>query len=304
MYDILIIGGGPAGISAGIYAKRSGRNVAILEKVALGGQLNIIGKVENYAGFKSIEGPELSQEFYNHAKALDIPVIYDEVVDFDFDGDEKKVIGRKETYHTLSIILALGSNCRELNIEGESRFKGNGVSYCAVCDGRFFKDKNVAVIGSGDSAFSDALYLSPLANHVYILTKSYLKLHNYSLEEVEDKKNITLLQNAMTKSINGKESVEEITFVQSDEEKSLDVDGVFVAIGRKPDTDMLKGKLELSEKGYIICDDKMQTSVEGVYVCGDIREGSIKQISTAVGDGAIAGSEASKYVLRKLFQKK
>lgn len=303
-YDILIIGAGPGGVSAGIYAKRAGRNVAIIEKFAVGGQLNMIGKIENYAGFKSIEGAELASEFESHLKSLDIPVIYDEVVDVDFSCEVKKIKTRNGNYEAIAVILALGSNSRELNIEGEKKIKGSGVSYCAVCDGRFFKGKKVAVVGSGDSAASDALYLSNLCSHVYVLTKSTLKMNNYTFLELEEKENISIIQGAISKKIEGDFNIKSLIYEKDGKEEKLDIDGVFVAIGKMPDTAMLKNKLKLSEKGYILSDNKMQTSEEGVYICGDIKEGSIKQISTAVGDGAIAGTEASKYVLRKQFSAK
>ena len=304
MFDIIIIGAGPAGISAGIYAKRAGRSVAIIEKIAIGGQLNTIGEIENYAGFPSINGLEFSKQLSLQAERFDIPVIYDEIVDCKLDGDVKELKGKKEKYQAISVILALGSNSRELNIEGESNFKGNGVSYCAVCDGRFFSKKTVAVVGSGDSAISDALYLSPICSQIYLLTKSNLKLHNYSLKEVEDKKNITILRGAISKRIEGKNSVEKLIYEKDEQEDSIDVEGVFVAVGRKPETEFLKGQIEIAETGYIKANDLTETNVEGVYACGDIVVSPIKQISIAVGQGAIAGNEASKYVLRKKLIKK
>ena len=304
MFDIIIIGAGPAGISAGIYAKRAGRSVAIIEKIAIGGQLNTIGEIENYAGFPSINGLDFSKQLSLQAERFDIPVIYDEIVDWKLDGDVKELKGKKEKYQAISVILALGSNSRELNIEGESKFKGSGVSYCAVCDGRFFGKKTVAVVGSGDSAISDALYLSPICSQIYLLTKSNLKLHNYSLKEVEDKKNITILRGAISKRIEGKNSVEKLIYEKDEQEGSIDVEGVFVAIGRRPETEFLKGQIEIAETGYIKANDLMETNVEGVYACGDIVVSPIKQISIAVGQGAIAGNEASKYVLRKKLIKK
>ena len=304
MFDILIIGGGPAGVSAGIYAKRAGRKVAIIEKIAIGGQLNLIGEIENYAGFKSIDGSMLAKEFYEHAQKFEIPIIYDEIVETSLEGDIKKLKGKNGEYETRSVILALGSNCRELSIDGESRLKGSGVSYCAVCDGRFFKGKDVAVVGSGDSAVSDVLYLSSICSKVYLLTKPVLKLHNYTLDEVENKDNVEVLKGALSKSIEGKFTVEKLVYESDGEEKSLNVDAVFVAIGRKPETSFLGGQIEQNENGYIKVDSLMQTNIEGVYACGDIVISPIKQVSVAVGQGAIAGNEASKYVLRQIHLKK
>lgn len=304
MFDVLVIGGGPAGITAAIYAKRAGRNVAIIEKIALGGQLNIIGKIENYPGFSEILGPVLADEFAKHVNMLDIPVIYDDVTGVDFSDAVKVVNGANKTYEAYSVILALGSSYRELNIDGEKKFAGSGVSYCAVCDGRFFKGKNVAIIGSGDSAFSDALYLSSIANEVHIFSKDKLKLHNYTFFEAEQKGNIFIHEGSVSKKIEGELSVESLVYEKDGKKQKIKLDGVFVAVGRKPMTDMLEGKIDLNANGYIKTDDKMQTNIEGVFACGDVTDPIVRQISVAVGQGAIAGTEASRYALRKIFEQK
>lgn len=295
-YEILIVGGGPAGITAGIYAKRAGRDVAIIEKYLPGGQLNLIGQIENYTGFANIDGNQLASNFETHAKSLNIPFIRDEILEFNLHGSSKQLKGRKNTYTAGAVILALGSNPRELGIEGEDKFKGQGVSYCALCDGNFFRDKTVAVVGSGDSAFSDAIYLSSLCKKVYVLAKERLKLHNYAENELEEKTNIELIKGAYSKKILGENSVQSLVFERQGEEFILDVDGVFVAIGRRPDTQALK-ELDVTANGFILANEKMRTNIDGVFVCGDVREGNIKQISTAVGDGAVAGTEASKHIL-------
>ncbi|MBO5394535.1 MAG: FAD-dependent oxidoreductase [Clostridia bacterium] len=302
-YDVLIIGGGPAGITAAIYAKRAGRNVAVVEKYVPGGQLNMIGEIENYTGFSKIEGANLAYNMYQHAKNVGVTFIMDEAVELDLAGGKKIVKGKKGEYSALAIVLAQGCHTRELGIEGEQQFKGRGVSYCATCDGNFFKNKPVAVVGSGDSAVSEAIYLSSLCSHVYLLTKPVLKLHNYAESEIEQNKNITLLKGALSSRILGDEKVEKLVYIQNEEEKAVDVEGVFVAIGKRPDASLYHGKVETTTLGYVVADEKMQTSAEGVFVCGDLREGNIKQIATAVGDGAVAGNEASKYVLRKIYAK-
>lgn len=305
IYDILIIGGGSAGITAGIYAKRAGRDVAILEKFALGGQLNLIGEIENYTGFSKIEGPELASKFAQHAKSHQIAVIREEAIEFKLDSEIKEVACKKNSYKARAIIFAMGSNPRELGIDGEANFKGRGVSYCAVCDGNFFKGKRVAVVGSGDSAFADAEYLSQLCQDVFVLTKNRLKLHNYAENDLSGLQNVTILKGALSQKIEGNDAVQSLTYVQNESIYKLDVDAVFVAIGRTPETEMLQGQLELDERGYIKANDKMQTNLKGVYACGDVKANSIKQISTAVGEGAIAGTEASKYaILAKALQLK
>lgn len=302
-YDIVIIGGGPAGISAGIYAVRAGRSVLIIEKFAPGGQLGLIGEIENYAGFEKINGFELAQKFEKHAKSLGVEFVFDNALSLEKQVDNNIVKCEKNTYLANAVILALGCHSRELNIEGEKAFKGKGVSYCALCDGNFFKNKTVAVVGSGDSAFSDALYLSNLCKQVYVLTKDRLKLNNYAENELDGKGNVELLKGAISKKIIGEEKVESLEFERNDKTEKIDVDGVFVAIGRTPDTKMLKGVIDLDERGYILANESMETSMEGVYVCGDVRTDSIRQIATAVGDGAVAGTNASKYVLRKIAKK-
>lgn len=297
IYDILVVGGGPAGVTSAIYAKRAGRDVAIIEKFVIGGQLSLIGEIENYPGFSSIAGDELAKDFRNHAKSLDIPFIYDDISDFDLAGDVKTVASKKQSYKAKAVILAMGSHPKELNIDGEKNFIGRGVSYCALCDGNFFKNQDVAVVGSGDSAVSDALYLSNICKNVYILTKNQLKLNNYSEDDLSERENIKVLKGAISKQIEGDNKVQTLVYGKDGEERNLDVNAVFVAIGRKPDTDNLKDKINLNDRGFIETNDRMETSTKGVYACGDVRTSVIKQIATAVGDGAIAGNEASKYVL-------
>ncbi len=296
IYDVIVIGAGPAGISSAIYAKRAGKDVLILEKFFVGGQLGLIGEIENYAGFGKISGSELADKFYSHAKSLEIPIRLEEVVDYNLTDEIKEVKCKNNLYKARAIILALGSYSKELNIEGEKEFKGKGVSYCALCDGNFFKGKDVAVVGSGDSAFSDALYLSNVCNKVYILTKNTLKINNYSEKDLKERPNITLLKNSISKEIKGKDRVESLMYEKDNEINKLSIDGIFVAIGRRPETENLQGKIQLNERGYIITNDRMNTNIEGVFACGDVRVNVIKQIATAVGDGAIAGTEASKYV--------
>ena len=303
-FDIVIIGGGPAGISAGIYASRAGRKVLIVEKFALGGQLNLIGQIENYAGFSSIDGFSLAGHFAEHAKLAGCQTESDEIVSIEKTAFGFSLTGTNGVYKAKAVILAQGCHPRLLKIEGEEQFKGRGVSYCALCDGNFFKGKAVAVVGSGDSAFSDAIYLASICKRVYLLTKEVLKLHNYSEDELSDKKNVTILKGALSKRILGQDKVEGLEYQMAGKTNKLAVDGVFVAIGRIPDTEMLKGLLELDPSGYVLADENMQTSLEGIFVCGDVRKGSLRQIATAVGDGAIAGTNASKYVLKSNAKRK
>lgn len=296
VFDILIIGGGPAGLTAGIYAKRAGKNVAIIEKFTPGGQVAITNDIENYLGFDKINGFELANKFYQHAVKIGVQFIFEEALDYNFSKDIKKVVTKKHTYKAKAIIIATGCKTRELNILGEQEFKGKGVSYCATCDGNFFKDKTVAVVGSGDSAVGDAIYLAGICKRVYLLTKSYLKVKNYNIEDLNKYKNIKVLSGALSGRIEGKQVVEKLIYVQDEKEKTLKVDGVFIAIGRLPDNVGLAGKIELSENGYIKVDNNMMTSCQGVFACGDIVDGSIRQIVNATGDGAKASIKAQAYV--------
>lgn len=295
-FDVVVIGGGPSGLCAGIYAKRAGKSIAILEKYIAGGQLNQIDKIDNYLGFSKIDGMTLAQDFERHANDVGVQFIYDEVLNVDFDGDEKTIICRNSTILAKSVILATGSSPRKLNIDGEEEFLGKGVSYCAVCDGNFFKGKDVAVVGSGDSAFSEALYLSSLCNKVFLLTKSYLKMHNYTFDEISKRHNIMILNDAISQKIEGENVVEKLIYTKDEKLEEIPVSAVFVAIGREPNTEFLKQKITLNEKGFVIVDENMQTNIEGVFACGDVRNSKLKQVTTAVSDGAIAGVSACKYV--------
>ena len=296
VYDILIIGGGPGGMTAGIYAKRAGKKVAILEKFTPGGQVAITGDIENYPGFEKINGYDLSQKFFEQTQKLGVEFIFEEVTKVDFSKKIKKVVTKKNRYSAKSVIIATGCKTREINITGEQQFKGKGVSYCASCDGHFFKDKVVAVIGSGDSAVGDAIYLSGLCKKVYVLTKSYLKVKNYNMSDIKKYKNIQILTGAMSGRIEGKETVQKLIYEQNEKQKTLKVDGIFVAIGRLADSECFKGKVDMTDSGYIKVDDKQMTSADGVFACGDIVDGSIRQIVSATGEGAVAATNAIKYI--------
>lgn len=289
VYDTVIVGGGAAGITAAIYLERAGKKSVILEKFAPGGQLNMIGKIENYPGVGVIEGVELAQKLYSQASALGVKFMFEEVQDFDFNGEVKKIICNKTTYETKSVILAMGSFTKPLNIEGEEKFRGRGVSYCATCDGHFFKGKTVTVIGNGDSAIIDAMYLAGVCEKVYLVCERLSPKR--VTETLLNGKKVEILRGCMPQRIKGSDKVEELEILQNNELKVIKTEGIFVAIGRAPDTSILQGKLELSEGGYIKTDLFMRTSIDGVYAVGDVRDGALKQIATAVGDGAIAANE-------------
>ncbi len=298
MFDVLIVGAGPAGITAGIYAKRANKKVAIIEKLVPGGQVSLIGEIENYPGFSNINGYDLSMNFFKQATDLQIEFIFDEAVSFDLKSDVKKIVCKNGEYEAKAVILALGSASKELNVTGEKKFFGKGVSYCAMCDGNFFKGKNVAVVGSGDSSASNALYLADICDNVHIFAKGDLKLTAYTEQEILDKGNVKIHKNSEVKEIFGEEKLSGLNYLENGKEGSCDVDGIFVAIGRKPDTKMLEGQVDIDKKGYIIVNDKMETNLKGVYACGDVTTQNLKQIVVAASSGAIASTEALKYILK------
>ena len=300
IYDCVIVGSGPAGLTAGIYLARANKTVAILEKHSFGGQVTEIGEIENYPGFLNISGTDLSMNMYKQAKSLGVKFIAQEALSYEFSDEIKKIKTNGGEIEAKAVILALGSIARKLNIENEKRLIGKGVSYCAVCDGNFFRGKTVAVIGSGDSAVSNAQYLSNIASKVYLISKyNPMRLRNAKMEEVEELKNVELILEGKTLSILGEDRVEALEVEQNGKIKNIKVDGVFVSIGRNPDTENLKNLLQLDEKGYIIADGEMKTSKEGVFVAGDIVSGSVKQIVTAASLGAIASESALKYLSLK-----
>ena len=293
IYDIIVVGAGPAGLTAAIYAKRANKNVLVIERGLYGGQVATIGEVENYPGFLSIHGSELAQVFYSQAKKVGVEFVHDNMVDL-LDGKIKSVVCKKATYQAKAVVLALGSMSRELNVEGEKQFIGSGVSYCATCDGAFFKGKDVAVVGSGDSAVATALYLNNICKSVCIISKyPKLKLKAYQPNIFDRLKNVKIYYSALVQSIQGDGKVEGLVL---DSGQKVKVDGIFVTIGRKPDTEFLKNKINLDEKGYIITDETAHSSMEGVFACGDVSTIAVKQIVTAAATGAIAATSALNYI--------
>ncbi len=295
IYDIIVVGGGPAGLTAAIYAKRANKNVLVIERALFGGQVATIGEIENYPGFLNIHGFELADIFYNQAKSLNIELKNDNMISFEDKGEIKSVICKKGEYYARTVIFALGSMSRELNVDGEKEFLGKGVSYCATCDGAFFKDKNVAVVGSGDSAVATALYLLPICKNVSIICKyPYLKLKAYTTEIFKRLKDVKFYYSSQVEKILGNEFVEEL--ILDSQNEPVKVDGIFVTIGRKPDTEMLKNTLQLDNLGYIVTDSLMHTNLKGVFACGDVSTSPVKQIVTAAANGAIASTEALKFL--------
>ena len=289
MYDTIIVGGGPAGLTSAIYLRRSNKKVFVLEANICGGQIINAKSIENYPGYINISGYEFSENIKNQALNLGTEIKYETVLRID---EEKKVYTKYNTYEAKSIIIAVGSKNRKLNIPSEDKFTGSGISYCATCDGNFYKGKDVAVIGSGNTAIQDMIYLADICNHVYgIVRGESYKGEVTELEEAKAKGNVTLLFDSVVTELIGEDSLEKIKINDS---KEINVSGVFVAIGQEPNNMMFKNILDINEKGYIITSNDVKTSIKGIYVVGDAREKELRQLTTAVSDGAIAAMYAIK----------
>ena len=287
MYDIVIVGAGPAGLTAAIYALRANKKVLVLEAKSYGGQIVNASKVENYPGIASISGFDFATNLYEQVKSLGAEFKFETVIRV----EDHTVITDSNTYKAKAIILATGALNRKLNIKGEKELIGKGVSYCATCDGNFYKNKDVAVIGGGNTALEDAIYLSNIAHKVYIIHRrdTFRGEDNY-FSELKNKDNIEFINNDNFISINGDVCV---TDIELDNGKNLKVDGVFIAVGQEPKNDIFANIVDL-DNGYIKADENMHTNKKHIYAAGDTRVKGLRQLTTAVSDGAIAATEAIK----------
>ena len=299
MYDIIIIGSGPAGLSAAIYAQRACLDTIVIEKNGIsGGQVLNTWEVDNYPGFPGVTGFELSRQFREHANKLGARVVQDEVVQVELSGNVKKVVCEEETYEARCVILASGAHHRTLEVPGEEELRGAGVSYCATCDGAFFRGRTVAVVGGGDAALEDAIFLARMCEKVYIVhRRDKLRGAKRLQERLQALENIEFVWNSETAAIEGNGQVEALRLRQTKtgEEKRLDVDGVFITVGIAPESELYAGQLELDEQGYIRADESGQTSVPGVFAAGDVRTKALRQILTAASDGANCVASAERY---------
>ncbi|MDR4025195.1 thioredoxin-disulfide reductase [Clostridium sp. TF06-15AC] len=300
MYDIIIIGSGPAGLSAAIYAQRACLDTIVIEKNGIsGGQVLNTWEVDNYPGFPGVTGFELSRQFREHANKLGARVVQDEVVQVELSGNVKKVVCEEETYEARCVILASGAHHRTLEVPGEEELRGAGVSYCATCDGAFFRGRTVAVVGGGDAALEDAIFLARMCEKVYIVhRRDKLRGAKRLQERLQALENIEFVWNSETAAIEGNGQVEALRLrqTQTGEERRLDVDGVFIAVGIAPESELYAGQLELDEQGYIRADESGQTSVPGVFAAGDVRTKALRQILTAASDGANCVASAERYL--------
>lgn len=296
-YDVLIIGAGPAGLTAGIYAARAGAKVGIVEKSAPGGKANLANDLENYMGTDGISGSDLMIKSFSQAEKYGAEFIFDEVTGVF--PDESKAVLKGGDVKYKSLILAVGTYDRKTGVESEKDFIGRGVSYCAVCDGNFFKGKTVVVAGGGNTAFKDALYLATIASKVYIVhRREGFRAEKILVERAKNNEKIEFVLNGVIGAFHGNEKLESVDVKFKDGGvKTLETDGVFVALGAEPETGFIPSEIKKDDKGYIVTDDKMQTSVKGIFAAGDVREKNLRQIVTASSDGAIAGQFAAEYAL-------
>lgn len=303
IYDILVVGGGPGGLAAGIYGSRSRLKTAVLEKGNPGGQAATTSEMENYPGtFGGSSGPGLMKQFADHAKHFGTEILRGVAVDVDFSGAIKTVTTKTgDVLRAHCVILAPGAEPRTLNIKGEGKLRGKGVSYCATCDADFFEELDVVVVGNGDAAIEEAMYLTRFANEVTIIVihaEGVLDCNRASAEKAFENEKIKWVWNSVLESIEGDELVESVTIknIVTGEMTEKEVNGVFFFVGTTPKTDFVKGKVALDERGYIITNEKMETNVPGVYAVGDARQTYLRQVITAAADGAVAAVAAEKHL--------
>ncbi len=294
MYDIIVIGGGPAGLTAALYALRAEKKVLVLEGSGFGGQIVYTPKVENFPGTLSMSGAEFADKLVEQVLAVGGEVEFEKVVEIR-DGEIKTVITDSGEYTAKSIIIATGVKNRPLGVEGEEKLIGRGLSFCAVCDGAFYKGKTVAVVGGGNTAIEDAIYLSALAQKVYLVhRRQEFRAEPRLIKELKEKANIELVLDSTVsgflkeEKLNGIEVTNKITL----EKREIAVDGIFVAVGQIPQNKIFEGVVDLDEYGYIIAGEDCKTSTEGIFAAGDCRTKSVRQLTTAVGDGTVAAIAA------------
>ena len=300
VYDVIIIGGGPAGYTSALYSARAGLDTLLIERMSAGGQMTLTGDIDNYPGFEEgIDGFTLGMKMQQGAERFGAVTEYGEVTSVRLDTDIKRIITDSKEYLARTVIISTGANPRELGVSGESALVGRGVHYCAHCDGRFYKDKTVVVVGGGNSAVSDALYLSRMAKKVYLVhrrdTLRAEKIYHEPLlnaENVEFLWNCTVSELLFDKRLNGVK----VESVKNGSVTEITCDGLFVSIGRKPAVEFLGDSILLDKNGYIVSDETTKTNIDGVFAVGDVRTKPLRQVVTAVSDGAVASHYAEEYL--------
>ncbi|MGI5837514.1 MAG: thioredoxin-disulfide reductase [Chloroflexota bacterium] len=297
-YDLVIVGGGPAGLTAGLYASRAKLKAVLIEKKRLGGQLLNTEWIEDYPGFERIRGVELAQRMENQVRKLGLQIEYDGVKCVKRHGIHKLVqLESGKEILAKAVIVTAGGEPRKLGVPGEDEFMGRGVSYCAICDGAFYQDQEIAVVGGGDSAIEEALFLTRYASKVHIIhRRSAFRAQSVLMDRAKANPKIQFHRDTTVEAIHGSEGVDYITIRRDDRRQRLDVTGVFIFVGFIPNTDLFCGHVEHDRYGYVITDANMATSTKGIYAAGDIRSQVTHQITTAVGDGTTAAIAAERYI--------
>ena len=303
MIDIAIIGAGPAGMTASVYARRAGYSVTVFELGMPGGQLSTTDKIENFPGYpEGLPGAELGMKFYEHAQAFGAEFVFEQVVRVEADGAVKKVVTNNGTeekeYEARAIIIATGAHPRTLGVPGEDTFRGHGVSYCGTCDGFFFRGKDVCVVGGGDVAVEDAIYLANMCNSVTVFhRRDELRANKRSQDAAFAKGKITFVWNTIVTELKGDDQLRSVVTknVKTDEVKEWTFDGCFIFVGYDPNQDVYPQGLATDERGYVLTDENMATNIPGVYAVGDVRKKNVRQVATAVGDGGIVMSDIERY---------
>lgn len=298
MYDIIVIGAGPAGLTAAIYARRASKKVLVLEAKTYGGQIVNTLDIENYPVERHISGFDFATKLYNQVKDLGAEIVFEKVIDIKNNDEFKEVITNKQTYKAKTIILATGADNRKLGIDNEDKLLGKGISYCATCDGAFYKNKIVAVVGGGNTALEEALYLSDIASTVYLIhRRDEFRGSDRTVKDLKKKNNIEYIYNSNVTKLNANETLESIEVTNKDgQTNNLEIDGLFIAIGRIPENQNFAKIIELDEHGYVKAGEDCHTNIPGIFVAGDNRIKSLRQLVTATSDGAVAATEAVKYI--------
>lgn len=301
MLDVIIIGGGVAGLTAGLYANRAGLSTLLFEKMFVGGQASTTYLIENYPGFEEpISGPDLSMKMESHARKFGLEIQYDEVTKIEMEGQVKRVHTENRVYESRTLIIATGAEPKTLGLAKEDEFRGRGVSYCATCDGLFYKDKDVVVVGGGDTAVEDAEFLAQYVNKVYLVhRRDSFRANKTSSDRVMANDKIKVIWDTVVEEILGDENVTGVGIrnLKTGEKSQIKADGMFVAIGIVPNNDLVKGPLKQTEAGFVLTDENMKTDIAGVFAAGDIRQKPLWQLVTAVSDGAIAAVSAQRYII-------
>jgi len=305
MYDTIIVGAGPAGMTAALYAARSNLKVALIEGGLPGGQMNNTSDIENYPGYANISGPELAEKMFEPLENLGVEHLYGYVENIEDQGDYKKVITDDQVYETRTVIVATGSKHRLLGVPGEEELNSRGVSYCAVCDGAFFRDQDLLVVGGGDSAVEEALFLTRFAKTVTIVhRRDELRAQKVLQDRAFANEKVNFIWDSVVKEIKGENRVESVVFenVKTSQITEQAFGGVFIYVGLDPVSDFVKELNIQDQAGWIVTDNHMKTAVDGIFAVGDVRQKDLRQVTTAVGDGAIAGLFIKKNSKKKMFQ--